>query len=302
MTVVFQLSRSAVCDCHKMSKSSVERFLYLQSLVNSTSNQAAPQALPPNVNQRRDDIVSSASERRPDLTTSARGSGFSFGGSETSVQSGSTPTGGFSFGGSATSVQSGSTPTGGFSFGGSATSVQFGIDVKPYQPPSPRTDNTRVFMSREDFDKICAFKENETDDKFIDLTKKKESKNATKRESDEKSEESATKKIKSDGLPLFAGKGLFQYVYMVFKNSTGVKKTNVEANPIWGLVKTRQTYFDKLAIAFKNDCIQNGVTKGSSFDKKRNALAKRLSEIPDMCTDEEGKWKAPTQSHEALFK
>jgi hypothetical protein len=266
-----------------MSKSSVERFLYLQSLVNSTSNQAAPQALPPNVNQRRDDIVSSASERRPDLTTSARGSGFSFGGSETSVQSGSTP-------------------TGGFSFGGSATSVQFGIDVKPYQPPSPRTDNTRVFMSREDFDKICAFKENETDDKFIDLTKKKESKNATKRESDEKSEESATKKIKSDGLPLFAGKGLFQYVYMVFKNSTGVKKTNVEANPIWGLVKTRQTYFDKLAIAFKNDCIQNGVTKGSSFDKKRNALAKRLSEIPDMCTDEEGKWKAPTQSHEALFK
>jgi hypothetical protein len=156
-------------------------------------------------------------------------------------------------------------------------------------------------MSREDFDKICVFKENETDDKFIDLTKQKKSKNATKRESDDKSEESATKKIKSDELPQFAGKGLFQYVYMVFKNSTGVKKTNVEANPIWGLVKTRQTYFDKLAIAFKNDCLQNGVTKGSSFDKKRNALAKRLSEIPDMCTDEEGKWKAPTQSHASLF-
>jgi hypothetical protein len=154
-------------------------------------------------------------------------------------------------------------------------------------------------MSREDFDKILVSKENETDENRIDLTTGEKS---NKRKSDAKSEDDSKKKIKSDGLPQFAGKGLFQYVYMVFKNSTGVKQTNVEANPIWGLVTARRTYFEKLAIAFKNDCLQNGVTKGSSFDKKRNALAKRLSEIPDMCTDEEGKWKAPTQSHEALFK
>ena len=354
MTVVFQLSRSAVCDCHKMNKAYKERVLYYKNLVNGTSTPAAPQALPPNANQHRDNIVRSASERRTDLTTSA--SGFSFGGSATSVQFGSTPTRGPSFGGSATSDQSGfggkpsvsfegpstfdqsgfggkpsvsfegpstfdqsgfggkpSVSFGGpstfdqsgfggkpsVSCGGSATSGQSGFDVTPKQPPPPRTDSTRVFMSREDFDKILVSKENETDENRIDLTTGEKS---NKRKSDAKSEDDSKKKIKSDGLPQFAGKGLFQYVYMVFKNSTGVKQTNVEANPIWGLVTARRTYFEKLAIAFKNDCLQNGVTKGSSFDKKRNALAKRLSEIPDMCTDEEGKWKAPTQSHEALFK
>ena len=145
---------------------------------------------------------------------------------------------------------------------------------------------------------------------LIDLVTKDSSKDVTKRGSDGNDEENAKKKIKpsepSKTLPQFAGKGLFQYIYSILMDSTGktgVKQTNKQASEIYDkTVKARRTYLDKLAIAFKQNCLQNGVTRGSSFDKKRNALAKRLSEIPNMCTDKEDDWTEPEESHESLFK
>jgi len=134
------------------------------------------------------------------------------------------------------------------------------------------------------------------------LTDEGESKIGGKRKSEENGEEGSEKKIKqSDDLPQLGGKGLFQYVYMFFKKSTGVKKTSPEANERWDKVRARRTYFEKLAQSFKADNTKNGVKRGASFEKKRDALAKRLSEIAGMCTEEEDEWKAPKEPPESLF-
>jgi hypothetical protein len=200
------------------------------------------------------------------------------------------------------------TPNGGPSFGGSgsAASGQSGVGATP-NPPPPTSNHGLWSISS--FRELLASQENDTDAEKIDLTNEGESKIGEKRKSDQNTKEGVEKKTKpSDDLPLLGGKRLFQYVYSFLKDptgKTGVTQTNVEANKIYDSVKARQTYFDKLATAFKEHYITNGVTKGAKFDKKRefdkkrDALAKRLSEKTGMCT--EGNWKAPTESHKSLF-
>ena len=314
-----------------------EEYAYLtEKTANSTCTPAAPPALPVHTQQHRANIMGYASEYRPGLTPSGNGfssggsvaldlSGFgatpsvSFGGSAASGQSGSTPTGsGFSFGGSAASGQSGFGVKPSVSFGGSAASGQSGFGANPsvsfggsaasgqsgstpqvaqHQPPPP---NNKPFPPEEQLYKLF--------DQDFKFKIEDHSKNDKKRKGDSTELEGGEKKSKPPTeLPQLGGQGLFQYVYSFVQDSTGktgVKQTNSKANDIWNLasVKARRTYFDKLAKAFKTNCLDNNVTRGASFDKKRNALAKRLSEIADMCTEEEGKWKAPTESHDSLFK
>jgi hypothetical protein len=288
-----------------MGKEYIKKHLeFLARIANKTVTPAAPQALLPNVNQHRDNIVSSTSEYRPNLTPSA--SGFSFGGPSASGQSSLTPNGGPSFGGSAASGQSGFGAGPSFGGSGSAASGQSGVGATP-NPPPPTSNHGLWSISS--FRELLASQENDTDAEKIDLTNEGESKIGEKRKSDQNTKEGVEKKTKpSDDLPLLGGKRLFQYVYSFLKDptgKTGVTQTNVEANKIYDSVKARQTYFDKLATAFKEHYITNGVTKGAKFDKKRefdkkrDALAKRLSEKTGMCT--EGNWKAPTESHKSLF-
>ena len=295
-----------------------EKYAYLtEKTANSTCTPAAPPALPVHTQQHRPNIMGYASEYRPGLTPSGNGfssggsvgldlSGFgatpsvSFGGSAASGQSGSTPTGsGFSFGGSAASGQSGFGAKPSVSFGGSAASGQSGStpQVAQHQPPPP---NNKPFPPEEQLYKLF--------DQDFKFKSEDHSKNDKKRKGDSTGTEGGEKKSKPPTeLPQFGEKRLFQYVYSFLQDSTGktgVTKTSEKANEIWELdsMKARRVYFENLANAFKEHNIRNDVKKGASFDKKRNALAKRLSEIADMCTEEEGKWKAPTESHDSLFK
>jgi hypothetical protein len=188
------------------------------------------------------------------------------------------------------------------SFGGSAALGQSGVGATP-NPPPPTSNHGMYSISS--FRKLLESQENDTDAETTDLTNEGESKIGGKRKSEEDGEEGSEKKIKqSDDLPQLGGKGLFQYAYSFLKDptgKTGVKQTNPEANKIWDKVKARKTYFEKLAQSFKADNIKNGVKRGASFEKKRDALAKRLSEIAGMCTEKEDEWKAPKELPESLF-
>jgi hypothetical protein len=130
--------------------------------------------------------------------------------------------------------------------------------------------------------------------------------NAKKRKCDTSTTEGSQNEDKPlNGLPQFGAKGLFQYAYNFSKNPTGkpgVKTTNPEANPIWESVKARRTYFDKLAIAFKERCLKNVVQRGASWYEKRDALATRLSKLPNMFVVKEDEWQTPTESHDSLFR
>ena len=178
------------------------------------------------------------------------------------------------------------------------------------QPPPPNTTSKTGFENAILFD----YEEYDYGKEINDLTKDdnehKEQKDiGHKREGDSTDTGSSAKKSRPvEGLPNLGGQGLFQYVYKFLKDptgKTGVKQTNNEANTIWESVKERKKYFDKLAPAFKEYSLAKGVsrTKGENFwDTKRDAFAKRLSEIEDMCTSSQEKWKVPTDSHESLFK
>ena len=346
MTIAFQSSRPAVCDCHKMSfnkRTFQENYSFLiKKPVDPPPSQWNPQ-------QHHGNTVGSAAADRPGLTPSASttqfantsvsgfggfgakleqqptGNGFSFEAPAASGQSvfrshfEQQPTGNsLSFGGSAASSQSGSmfgatpninpddTKSG---FGGSVKPVnnQGGNDQMPNkQPPPPNTTSKTGFEDAIFF----YFEEDDYGKEINDLNKDdnehKEQKDiGHKRKGDSTGIGSSAKKSKLvQGLPDFGEKGFFQHVYRFLKDSTGntgVKKTSEEANEIWKCSKPRQTYFDKLAKAFKQYSLEKGVTR-NDWDKKRDALAKRLSEIANMCTASENDWKEPTDSHESLFK
>ena len=129
--------------------------------------------------------------------------------------------------------------------------------------------------------------------------------NGNKRQGDTSTKKGGEKKSKSsDELPQFAGKGLFQNAYKFHKDpsgKTGVTKTNADANQIWDSFKVRQKYFEKLATAFQKNNYDKGV-KRDEWDEKRDALATRLSKLPNMFVVKEDEWQTPTESHDSLFR